>query len=174
MRTATSVKASLRLVAGCSKAVLFVAGGTAFAHGSGGHNGGNNGNGGQYRTSSWGPHHKGNNYNSMGSHHSINWSDNDNHRHHHHHHHKITRTRPPVHGAGSSHNPIVYHPPVKTIVGVRKPVFGPAKPKPLPVGNRQGPLPNGTVVRDHRNGRYCSYTVGDRSTYWRYAHCEYH
>jgi hypothetical protein len=180
MRTATIVKASLRLVAGCSIAVLVVAGGAAFAHGGGGHNGSNNnnGNGGQYRSSNWGQHN-GNNHNSMGGHHSSNWSDNDDHRHHHHHHHKITSTKPPLHGAGSSHNPIVYHPPVKTIVGTKKPVLGTANPGSYgtpPVGSDGGKLAAGTAVRDHRNrdprnGQLCQYTVGDQLSYRRYLDC---
>src|SRR6185437_13994913 len=55
--------------------------------------------------------------------------------HHHHHHPTMTSDGPPLHGPGSSHNPII----------VSKP------------GNGMAP---GTVVRDHRNGKNCWYVVG--------------
>jgi hypothetical protein len=65
---------------------------------------------------------------------------------------------PPLHGPGSSHNPIVYHP-----------VHGP--------GSSHNPIvrhcrPLGTVVHDHRNGKNCSYIVGDRQSYLQYRQCE--
>lgn len=54
----------------------------------------------------------------------------------------------PVHGPGSSHNPIVYHP-----------VHGPGSShNPIVVSTSK--YPPGTVVRDHRNGKNCQYTVG--------------
>jgi hypothetical protein len=67
-------------------------------------------------------------------------------------------TPPPMHGPGSSHNPIVYHP-----------VHGP--------GSSHNPIvrhcpPRGTVVHDHRNGRDCSYVAGDSQSYNQYRRCE--
>ena len=98
--THTSItQITLRLIAGCSLALMTAAtGGPVLAHN----------------------HHD--DHNSGASEH---------HYHHHHHHH------PPLHGSGSSHHPIVYHPPVKPIP---KPVVG------------VGPVKQAgtTVVRDHR------------------------
>jgi hypothetical protein len=73
---------------------------------------------------------------------------------------KSTATSPPVHGPGSSHNPIVY-----------RPVHGP--------GSSHNPIvrrcpPRGTVVHDHRNGRDCSYIAGDSRSYSQYRRCEGH
>jgi hypothetical protein len=91
-----------------------------------------------------------------------------------------------VHGPGSSHHPIVYHPPK-----LRKPVAvsGPAKT------NSSSGFPPGTHVRDHRGNRkrmectqvghsgtkechavsvVCQYTVGDQASYKRYEDCEAH
>ena len=67
----------------------------------------------------------------------------------------------PVHGPGSSHNPIVYHP-----------VHGPGSshnPIVTKSGNTFAP---GTVVRDHRNGKNCQYTVGDANSIQQYNLCE--
>jgi hypothetical protein len=71
---------------------------------------------------------------------------------------KSTESSPPLHGPGSSHNPIVYHP-----------VHGP--------GSSHNPIvrhcpPRGTVVHDHRNGKDCSYIAGDRQSYTQYRRCE--
>src|ERR1035437_2849431 len=52
----------------------------------------------------------------------------------------------PVHGPGSSHDPIV-------------------------VSTGKNP-PAGTIVRDHRNGRDCQYTVGDYASFQAYHYCE--
>jgi len=51
-----------------------------------------------------------------------------------------------VHGPGSSHNPIVAS------------------------TSKYAP---GTVVRDHRNGKNCEYTVGDPASVRAYNKCEY-
>lgn len=67
----------------------------------------------------------------------------------------------PVHGPGSSHNPIVYHP-----------VHGPGSShNPIVVSTSK--YPPGTVVRDHRNGKNCQYTVGDSASISAYNKCEY-
>ena len=56
----------------------------------------------------------------------------------------------PVHGAGSSHNPIIYHP-----------VHGPGSShNPIVVSKPGNGMAPGTVVRDHRNGKNCWYVVG--------------
>ncbi len=135
MTTPRTAKAGLQLIAGCSLALLIAAGGAAFAHG-GDHGGNHGGNGGDHFSNS-------HDHFSDGGHgrcidcgrrsHGGDWDDD----HHHHHHHPVMTGNPPLHGPASSHNPIVYHPPVKPIsapiVGV-----GPAKPT------------GTTVVRDHR------------------------
>jgi hypothetical protein len=67
----------------------------------------------------------------------------------------------PVHGPGSSHNPIVHHP-----------VHGPGSShNPIVVSTSK--YPPGTVVRDHRNGKNCEYTVGDPASIRAYNICEY-
>jgi hypothetical protein len=67
----------------------------------------------------------------------------------------------PVHGPGSSHNPIVYHP-----------VHGPGSShNPIVVSTSK--YPPGTVVTDHRNGKTCQYTVGDPASVRAYNKCEY-
>jgi hypothetical protein len=67
----------------------------------------------------------------------------------------------PVHGPGSSHNPIVYHP-----------VHGPGSShNPIVVSTSK--YPPGTVVTDHRNGKICQYTVGDPASVRAYNICEY-
>ncbi len=126
-------KTSLRLAAGCSFALMLaINGGAALAHGHG-HNGGGD------------QHHGFNNHNDHGG----DWGGNHgwHHKHHHHHHHKSANNGPgglgPVHGPGSSHNPIVTHPPK-----VPKPVVtvGPAKPPPPPHYIHHIPC-----SRDHRD-----------------------
>jgi hypothetical protein len=83
-----------------------------------------------------------------------------------HHHHGSdqggTTTNMPVHGPGSSHNPIVYHP-----------VHGPGSSH-NPIVSKSGgnALPVGTVVRDHLNGKNCQYTVGDCRSMRAYRACE--
>lgn len=103
---------ALGLIAGCSLVLVTAAGsGLAYAHAS--HEDHHNDTGEQHASTGHG------------------WNDHDDHYHHHHHH------KPPVHGPGSSHNPVVYHPPVKPIP---KPVAG------------TGPVKQAgtTIVRDHR------------------------
>jgi hypothetical protein len=58
-----------------------------------------------------------------------------------------TTSKVPVHGPGSSHNPIVSR-----------------------SGGNAPPV--GTVVRDHRNGKNCQYTVGDCRSMRAYRACE--
>jgi hypothetical protein len=67
----------------------------------------------------------------------------------------------PLHGTGSSHNPIVYHP--KHGTG--------SSHNPIVVSTSK--YPPGTVVRDHRNGKNCQYTVGDPVSTRAYNKCEY-
>jgi hypothetical protein len=75
----------------------------------------------------------------------------------------------PLHGPGSSHNPIVYHP--KHGPGSsHNPIVVPKRP-----GNRcqiRTPYPCGTVIHDHRNGRNCSYIAGSYSSWQQYQKCE--
>jgi hypothetical protein len=77
----------------------------------------------------------------------------------HHHHHGDSAYSPPLHGPGSSHNPIVRHP-----------LHGP--------GTSHNPIlkkkcvARGTVVHDHRNGKNCSYVAGDSRSYSAYLRCE--
>ncbi|HKS87115.1 MAG TPA: hypothetical protein VJR71_16680 [Pseudolabrys sp.] len=122
MNGASGGKTFLRVVAGCSLALLIAFGGGAvFAHGDGSHDEGNrNGNNEQHHgnTGTWS---------------DSGWSDSG--WHHHHHHHKMAGFGP-LHGPGSSHNPIIDHP-------VHHPIHGPGSshnPVVVPV----------TVVRDHR------------------------
>jgi hypothetical protein len=143
MTNISITQTTLRLFAGCSLALLVATGGgVAFAHGGGGHNGSDHAN-------------NGGDHISRGSHGPCVDCDggkniDSNYWRHHHHHHN-TASGPgglgPVHGSGSSHNPIIYHPPVKPpITGV-----GPAK---LP----KNPNPTfcqlqtaGVQVRNHRS-----------------------
>jgi hypothetical protein len=67
----------------------------------------------------------------------------------------------PLHGTGSSHNPIEYHP--KHGAG--------SSHNPIVVSTSK--YPPGTVVRDHRNGKNCQYTVGDCRSMLLYNKCEY-
>ncbi len=157
--TISLAKTSLRLVAGCSFAALIALGsGAAFAHGGGHNGGGHNGNGGQSRMHNGSGSHNG----KGGRHASSHWDSHQGWHHKHRHHHKKSAGfgpggLGPVHGPGSSHNPIVTKPPK-----VPKPVVavGPAKPPPgthyihhIPCSrdHRQTtwgtPIPN---VRDHR------------------------
>ncbi len=75
-----------------------------------------------------------------------------------------TTSKPPLHGPGSSHNPIVYHP-----------VHGPGSshnPIVKTGSSTKNCMARGTVVRDHRNGKDCSYVAGDSRSYNRYLRCE--
>ena len=131
---ASLAKTFLCVVAGCSLALLVGMNGPVLAHG-GSHNdhGGHDGH-----------------------------SDHDNRRskkeahehdhHHHHRHHKKTGIGP-VHGPGSSHNPIVAQPPK-----IPKPVTVVTNPKPGKSPTRK--YPPGTVIHDHRNGRNCTSIIG--------------
>jgi|SRR5579872_1057976 len=125
------VKTGFHLIAGCSLTLLLAASGAAFAHGSSSHNGGDHvTNGGHGPCINCGSGNGDNGSN------GGNWTDNG--EHHHHHHPPMTANQPPLHGPGSSHNPIIYHP-----------VHGP--------GSSHNPIvstansPPGTV-RDHRTG----------------------
>ena len=87
----------------------------------------------------------------------IAWAD-----HYNRHHGADSGNNVPVHGPGSSHNPIVYHP-----------VHGPGSSHNPIVTKSGGNAPAvGTVVRDHRNGRTCEYTVGDCRSMQAYQACE--
>lgn len=145
MSTRRLAETCVRLIAGCSLALLAAAGSGAFAHGS--HSGSS---------------HVANSNNHFGtSGHgrcidcgAAKWNGGgkwDGHkRHHHRHHHPMMAgSRPPLHGPGSSHNPIVYHP-----------VHGPGSSHNPIVAKPGNSLAPGTVVRDHRNGKDCSYVVG--------------
>ena len=122
----------LRVLTGCSCALLLVVSSAALAHG--GHNSHNSGG-----------NHDNHRLMHNSSNHGGDWGGNHgwHHNHHHHRHHKSASTGPgglgPVHGQGSSHHPIVAHPPK-----VPKPVVtvGPVKPPAEP------------VVRDHRSGSW--------------------
>ena len=122
MTNISITQTTLCLIASCSLTLLVAAGaGTAFAHGGGGHSGGDHpGNSGHGRcidcgTGKWG----GGSWSAGGG-------------RHHHHHHRTMSGKAPLHGPGSSHNPIVYHP-----------VHGP--------GSSHNPIVAPvTVVRDHR------------------------
>jgi len=122
--TGTSIiRIALCLLAGCSLALMSTAGGPVLAHGH--HD--------DYSRSNEQHASTGHGWNDRGDDHY--------HRHRHHHHHN----QPPLHGLESSHNPVVYNPPVKPIP---KPVAG------------AGPVKQAgtTIVRDHRTppprGRY--------------------
>lgn len=143
MSTRRIAKTCVRLMAGCSLALLVAAGGGAFAHGShssGSHVANSNdhfSSGGHGRCVDCG---------------GANWNSSGDERYHRHpRHHKTTAgSRPPLHGAGSSHNPIVYHP-----------VHGPGSShNPVIASKPANGVAPGTVVRDHRNGKDCSYVVG--------------
>lgn len=130
MRVGSIAKTGLHLVAGCSLVLLVGTGaGTAFAHGGGGGHGGgthldHRGNGGHGRCVDCG---------------DGDWEGNGEH-----HHHPTMAGNPPLHGPGSSHDPIVHHP-----------VHGP--------GSSHNPIVTPvTVVRDHRTppprpNRYCNH-----------------
>jgi hypothetical protein len=147
-----------RLIAGCSLALLVAAGGSAaFAHGGGGgggHSGGDH-NGGDHVSN--GGDHVGDGGHGRcidcGGGNDVGGRNIDGNYWRHHHHHHIgggPGGLGPVHGPGSSHNPIVYHPPVKPI---RPPVAvaGPAKlPKP-PNQTFCQFQESGGVLRDHRS-----------------------
>jgi hypothetical protein len=75
-------------------------------------------------------------------HHGDGWEDSDSHYHHHHHHHdddKGPGGLGPVHGSGSSHNPVVGHPAPTPVVRDHR--------KPKVVRDHRKPK----VVRDHRH-----------------------
>ena len=132
MRNFRIAKGTWRIIAGCSLAALIAAGGgTALAHG-GRHNGGDHFSNGSDHLDNEG-HGRcvdcgGKRWSS-----SSNWNGGHGPHHHHHHHHPtMTGYQPPLHGRGSSHNPIIYHP-----------VHGP--------GSSHDPIVAPvTVVRDHR------------------------
>jgi hypothetical protein len=114
MASTPITSSALRLIAGCSLALMSAASSSVvFAHGG---------------------HHD--EHQNVGSERHGNaghgWSDRGEHHRHQHHHPKR-----PLHGPGSSHDPVVYHPPVKPI---SKPVAGAGPAKPAGT----------TVVRDHR------------------------
>lgn len=145
METRSIARTTLYHLAGYSLALLFAAGSVAFAHGGGSHNGGDHfSNGGHGRCIDCGGKQIGGRTIDSGYWHH--------HRHHHHHHH--TGTGPgglgTVHGPGSSHNPIVYHPGHGPVVrDHRRPVPAPVvrdHRTPPPVRDHRKP----SVVRDHR------------------------
>lgn len=75
-----------------------------------------------------------------------------------------SKSSPPLHGPGSSHNPIVYHP-----------VHGPGSSH-NPIVKTGGTktnrcVPRGTVVHDHRNGKDCSFVAGNSRSYHLYLQC---
>jgi hypothetical protein len=76
----------------------------------------------------------------------------------------------PLHGEGSSHNPIVHHP-VHGYGSSHNPIVTTRRG-----GGRcsspGGYLACGTVVHDHRNGKNCSYVAGEYGTYAQYRKCE--
>jgi hypothetical protein len=78
----------------------------------------------------------------------------------------------PVHGPGSSHNPIVYHP-VHGPGSSHNPIVTTSSPRGGGrCGSPGGYLPCGTAVHDHRNGKNCSYVAGEYGTYAQYRKCE--
>ncbi len=150
----------LRLIAGCSLALLIAASGAAFAHG-GGHGAGDHvGNAGDHFSN-------GGDQSSNGGHgrcidcgawtHGDGWG--GDHYHHHHHRPATTGNPPPLHGPGSSHNPIVSHP-LHGPGSSHNPIIAPAirdhrTPQPRPERGRINPNCNqhnitGCEVRDHR------------------------
>ena len=153
-------KTGLYLIAGCSLALLVSAGcGTALAHGGGGHSGGGNHfskgvHAGNFSGGLAGGMHY-NGHNIDGAH----W-------HHHHHH----RGNGPgglgkVHGPGSSHNPIVYHP-VHGPGSSHNPIIAPTTVVRDHRGRSHSPvIPPGSVINDHRPRPHRPY--GCRNGYWR-------
>jgi hypothetical protein len=160
MRKARIAKTTRRVIAGCSLALLIAAGGgAALAHG-GGHKGGGHvgdggdhvGNGGHGRCIDCG----GSRWTSGG-----NWARGDERRHHHHdYHHRLpTAGNPPLHGPGSTHNPIIYHP-VHGPGSSHNPIIAPmtvVRDHRRPPPHHHGPNPrcnsrniSGCEVRDHR------------------------
>lgn len=137
--TKTSRDLAVRhFVVACSVA-LFVSGSSAAAFAHGGsfhHDGGNHGDMGRRGSNAFGGRNIDGAY----------WG------HHHHHPGNGPGGLGAVHGPGSSHNPIVYHPPVRL---VRPPIagVGPAKLSPTPARRRTfcGLQRSGVDVRDHRN-----------------------
>lgn len=69
----------------------------------------------------------------------------------------------PLHGVGSTHNPIVRHPPHEPGT-IHDPV--------VKTGSKRNCVARGSVVHDHRNGRDCSYVAGDSRSYNTYLRCE--
>jgi hypothetical protein len=135
-----------QLVACCSLVSLIATGGgAALAHRGGPGGGDHVGNGGDHSGSAG--HGR---CVSCGRSKWTNAGEYHHHHHHHHHHPTMTSDGPPLHGPGSSHNPIVYHP-----------VHGPGSShNPVVVSKPAGGVAPGTVVRDHRNGKNCWYVVG--------------
>ncbi len=76
----------------------------------------------------------------------------------------------PLHGPGSSHNPIVYHPKHGPGSSHNPIVVQPGRGG-SPCGIRT-PYPCGTVIHDHRNGKNCSYIAGSYFSYQQYLKCE--
>lgn len=146
MTTRSFAKTGLRLIAGCSLALLVGAGcGTALAHG-GSHGGGSNhsGSGNQYRANS-----KGGNW---GDNAIFHWS-----------YRAIMRNKPPLHGLGSKHNPIVYR------SGKIRPLIATVGPKKLPPSPSGCPgcanpnLPPGTPIYVDDGHKHCVFQNGG---YW--------
>jgi hypothetical protein len=71
---------------------------------------------------------------------------------------------PPLHGPGSSHNPILRHP-LHDPGSSHNPIVKTGSGK-------RNCITRGTVVHDHRNGKACSYVAGDSRSYSRYLQCE--
>ncbi len=71
---------------------------------------------------------------------------------------------PPLHGPGSSHNPVVYHP-VHGSGSSHNPIVQTGSGK-------KNCIARGTVVHDHRNGKDCSYVAGNSRSYNQYLQCE--
>jgi hypothetical protein len=145
------VQTTRHLVAGCSLTLLIATGGgAALAHRGGPGGSDHVGNGGDHSGSAG--HGRcidcgGSKWTSGGS---RGHGGEYHHHHHHHHHPTMTSDGPPLHGPGSSHNPIVYHP-----------VHGPGSShNPIVVSKPGNGMAPGTVVRDHRNGKNCWYVVG--------------
>ena len=135
--------ATRRVIAACALAMLIAVGGGAALADGGSHNGSG-------RFSAGGPGHC---MECTSDWSGDTWSGGDERRHHRPYP-TLTGVEPPLHGPGSSHDPIVDHP-----SGFRPPVVkvGPAKPLPSPVPHTSlycrdhrgfKSMPN---VRDHRN-----------------------
>lgn len=139
MRTALRETALRHVFVACAVA-LFVGGGSvaAFAHGGHHHDGGNHDDIGRRASDGLGGRDVDGGY----------W------RHHHHHRGNGPGGLGTVHGPGSSHNPIVYHPPFRP---ARPPIaaVGPAKLPPNPRRHLTfcGLQYAGADVRDHRSYR---------------------